>query len=196
MMFTPEKFVNIRRRQALRPAKSMREKMKPAVAVVFTIAALLSAPVSAEGTRFEHETSFFGSWDKMREPVDGDTTLVSLRYGRYFSPRLLGTLASTLVRTESGAFESSTSTMTLGVKYYVSLPQSHSFVPFVDANFGTSTTDTGNTSESGVTWELGGGLSFFFTDATSIDAALHFYQTETDIEQSGTRLTFGITTRF
>jgi hypothetical protein len=132
----------------------------------------------------------------MREPVDSDTRLISLRYGKYFSRQLVGTLSSTMVKTESAGFESSTTTLTAGAKYYINPPQAQGIAPFVNGSVGVAMSDFGGTDSTDLTWELGGGISWFFTEATSFDAALNYYQTDADIDTNGIRLTFGITTRF
>lgn len=172
--------------------------MRRALAVVlaFITSGLVSLPAAAQQASFDHEVSVFGSWDSMSEPVDAETTLISLRYGKYFSSQLVGTLSTTMVTTESGGFESSSTTLTVGAKYYINPPQPQGLTPFVDGSIGVASTDTGGSDSTDLTWELGGGVSWFFSPATSFDAALHFYQTDADIETSGTRLTFGITTRF
>jgi hypothetical protein len=170
--------------------------MSKIAAVLATIAmGVVSAGASAQQT-FDHEVSFFGNWESISEPADFDTTSVFFRYGKYFSPQLVGTLGVNMTTLEGNGFDSSTTALTLGAKYYFNLPREKNIAPFVEGTIGVASTDAGGNSSSDMTWEIGGGAAWFFTPTTSFDAAFRFFQTDGDVTTEGTRLTVGITTRF
>lgn len=171
--------------------------MKKTIVAVLAGAALagLALPGAAQ-TTFDHEISLFGNWEDTREPEDVERTNLFLRYGRFFSPQLVGTLGLQRSRLEAAGTDVATTALTVGAKYYISPPRSQAIAPFLDAAIGYANTDTGANDSNDLIWEFGGGVSWFFTEATSFDAGLRFFQTDTDIETQGTRLTVGITSRF
>jgi opacity protein-like surface antigen len=70
-------------------------------------------------------------------------------------------------------------------------------VPFAEAAIGFAMVDTGVDDSTDLTWEVGGGAAYFISEATSIDASLRWYQTDTDGgDTEGIRLFIGMTTRF
>jgi len=121
---------------------------------------------------------------------------VFLRYGRYFRPQLVGTVGFQRNRLEAGGADVATTAATVGAKYYFSPPRGNAIVPFVDGAVGVAWTKANGNDDTDFTWEFGGGVSWFFTPATSFDAGLRLFQTSTEIETKGTRLFVGITTRF
>lgn len=171
--------------------------MKKAIAAMLAAAGLgLAALPAAAQQTFSNEISLFGSWEDQREPRNAEVTSLFLRYGRFVGPQLVGTGTLSRTRFEGGGNDSATTTFTVGAKYYISQPRAQAMVPFLDAAVGFANVDTGGRDSTDLAWELGGGVSWFFTGSTSFDAALRFFHTETDIETKGTRLTVGITTRF
>jgi hypothetical protein len=156
----------------------------------------IAAPAAAQQATFSNEVSLFGRWDDIREPADVERTDVFLRYGRFFRPQLVGTVGFQRSRVEAEGSDVATTAATIGAKYYVSPLRANAIVPFVDGAVGFAWTKANGNDDTDFTWEFGGGVSWFFTQATSFDAALHLFQTSTEIETKGTRLSVGITTRF
>lgn len=155
---------------------------------------LAALPVAAQ--TYRNEISLYGAWEDQRKPTDLEQSHIAARYGRYVSPQLVGTLGLRRSRFEGGGFEATSTALTVGAKYYINAPRAQAIAPFVDAAVGAAITDNGRDSSTDLTWEFGGGVSWFFTEATSFDAALRFFHTSTDLETKGTRLVLGITTRF
>ena len=113
-----------------------------------------------------------------------------------FAPQLVGTLGLHRTFFEGGGIEAASTAFTVGAKYYITAPRAQGVAPFLDAAIGVAKTDNGRDNSTDFTWEFGGGVSWFFTEATSFDAALRLFHTDTDIETKGTRIFVGITTRF
>ena len=156
-----------------------------------------SLPAAAQQSiPFSNELSVFGSWEDMDEPVNVEQTDINLRYGRVIQPQLVGTVGLRRSRFEGGGIDAASSALLVGAKYYITPPRGNAIVPFLDAAVGLAITDNGQDDSTDLTWELGGGVSWFFTQATSFDVALRFFHTDTDIETKGTRITIGLTTRF
>jgi hypothetical protein len=159
--------------------------------------ALCFAGGAAAQAAYENEVSFFGTHDRMEEPENVTVSIFNLRYGRYLTPQAVATLGIARTRFDTGAIDSTTNAITGGAKYYFMEPARKGIIPFAEAAIGIAHTDTGRDDETDLTWELGGGASFFMTDVTSFDASLRFYQTDTDGgDTEGVRLFVGMTTRF
>ena len=156
---------------------------------------LLSTAASAQ---YRHELSFFGAYDKMEEPADITLSIFNLRYGHYLSDQVLATLGVNRTNFDGAGADSTTLGVTGGVKYYFGLPGTRgSLLPFVEAAVGFANVDTGGNDSTDLTWEFGGGGAYFITEATSFDASLRWYQTDTDGgDTEGIRLFVGMTTRF
>jgi opacity protein-like surface antigen len=169
--------------------------MKKSLAL-FAGMALGCAAVTASAQTYRNEISLFGAWEDTREPVDVEQSHLFARYGRFVSPQLVGTLGLQRSRFEGGGLEATSTGITVGAKYYIQPPKARVIAPFLEAAVGAAITDSGRDDSTDLTWELGGGVAWFFTEATSFDATLRFFQTSTDIETKGTRLFVGITTRF
>ena len=168
--------------------------MKRSIAVLAAAGmAVLAASAAAQP---HNEISVFGAWEDTREPVKTEVTSVFARYGRYVTPQFVATAGLSRSRFESNVTTSSTTYFTVGAKYYISASKVYALVPFVDASVGLAITDTGSDDSTDLTWELGGGASWFFTENTSFDAALRFYHTSTDAVSKGTRILVGLTMRF
>jgi hypothetical protein len=173
--------------------------MRPFIRVLLAATALgvaLPAAAQQQPSTFGSEISLFGMWDDIREPDNFERTEVNLRYGRYFRPQLVGTVGFQRWRLEADGSDIASTAATIGAKYYVTPPRANAIVPFVDGAIGLAWTKANGDDSTDFTWEFGGGVSWFFTAATSFDAGLHLYQTKTDIETKGTRLFVGVTTRF
>lgn len=168
--------------------------MKRSSIVIGVILALLSAPLAAQ--TFRHELSFFGSFDYMDEPVNVDTTLLHIRYGHFFSEQLVGTIGLSRSSFEGAGPDVSSTALTAGAKYYFGPLRRATFVPFLEGSVGFATVDFGANDETDLTWEIGGGGSYFISDSTSADVSLRWYHTDTSASTEGMRIFLGLTTRF
>jgi outer membrane protein with beta-barrel domain len=170
--------------------------MKQTIAALVAGIALTGLALSASAQTFSNEVSVFGSWEDTRAPVDIDQTNVYARYGRVIAPQVVGTVGLQRSRFKATGVDSTTTALTVGAKYYITPTTTRAIVPFVDASIGVANTDSGADDGTDFTWEFGGGVSWFFTPATSFDAGLRFFHTSTDVTTKGTRLFVGVTTRF
>ena len=170
--------------------------MKKTIAAFVAGASLcgVALPVCAE--KFSNELSISGSWEDINEPTEFEQLTLFLRYGRFMSPPLVGTLSLQRSSFEGSGISAASTGLTVGAKYYITPPRAQQISPFLDASVGVAKTDNGSEDSTDFTWEFGGGISFFFTEATSVDAALRLFHTSTDIETKGTRFFLGMTTRF
>jgi opacity protein-like surface antigen len=174
----------------------METKMKN-LAVALGAAIALSSGSAAAQT-YGNELSFFGSYDSMDEPEDVTLSVFHLRYGKYLTSQAVAVIGISRTNFDvSGAADSTTTAVTGGAKYYFGQQMNRGFMPFVEAAIGIASTDTGAGDSTDLTWELGGGASFFMSDATSFDASARWYQTDTDGgDTEGLRIFLGMTTRF
>jgi hypothetical protein len=170
--------------------------MKKTVAALIAGAALAGVAQAALAQTFRNEVSVFGSWEDIDEPTKLEQTTLDLRYGRFVAPQLVGTLGLRRTFFEGGGIEAASTALMVGAKYYITAPRNQGLAPFLDAALGVAKTDNGRDNSTDFSWEFGGGLSWFFTEATSFDAALRLFHTDTDVETKGTRIFVGITTRF
>ena len=170
--------------------------MKKTLAVLIAGAALAGVAQGALAQTFRNEVSLFGSWEDIDEPTKLEQTTLDLRFGRFVSPQLVGTLGLRRTFFEGGGIEAASTALMVGAKYYITPPRNQGLAPFLDAALGVAKTDNGRDNSTDFSWEFGGGLSWFFTEATSFDAALRLFHTDTDVETKGTRMFVGITTRF
>lgn len=176
--------------------------MKSTIAAVLAGAALAGLALSAGAqaqkseTSLKNEISLYGSWQNLNEPTDSSQTHVDVRYGRFVTPQLLGTAGLLYSRFKGPTIDATSAGLTVGAKYYINAPRAQAIAPFLDASVGAALTDDGQKNSTDLTWELGGGVAYFLTDATSLDAALRLFHTNTDVTTKGTRFLFGITTRF
>jgi opacity protein-like surface antigen len=168
--------------------------MKKLIAACGAILALLSGPVAAQ--ILQNEISFFGSYENIEEPTDFELSIFHLRYGRYLSPQAVATLGISRTRFDAGAADVKTLALTIGAKYYFGQQRVAAILPFAEAAVGVANSDSGAGSSTDLTWEIGGGASYFFTEATSFDGSIRWYQTETDARTQGIKLFLGLTTRF
>ncbi|HVL34887.1 MAG TPA: outer membrane beta-barrel protein [Burkholderiales bacterium] len=161
---------------------------------------MLSLPVAAQApqpTMYWNEVSVFGSWDNVREPADVEVTQVHLRYGRMVQPQLAALLGLSRSRFQAPGADNTTTTFTVGAKYYFQPLRAQAVVPFAEGAIGFANTDARGTGDStDFTWELGGGAAFFLTERTSVDASIRLYSTATEVRTEGTRFFLGLTTRF
>lgn len=173
--------------------------MKKTLAALAAATALtaFALPAAAQATYpYRNEIAVSGSWEDLREPENVERSSLILRYGRFVRPQLVGTFSLQRDRLEGAGADTTNTAWTVGAKYYFNPPRNQAIVPFVDAGVGFATVDTGTNDSTDFTWQIGGGASWFFTEATSFDAALQFFHTDTDIETKGTRILIGLTTRF
>jgi hypothetical protein len=158
----------------------------------------VAGPAASQSTQFPtfgNEVSLFGLWEDRKDP-DIETTRIYARYGRYFRPQVVGTPGFSRERTEVPGADSATTALMVGAKYYFTPLRPQSIVPFIDGAIGLANTDNGPDDSTDFAWEFGGGVSWFFTSATSFDAGLRLFHTDTDSDTKGTRIFVGITTRF
>jgi opacity protein-like surface antigen len=168
--------------------------MKRMAVVLAAIAAMTTGTAAAQNLR--NEISLFGSWENVREPEDVKLQSAHLRYGMHLTPQAVATLGISHTRFKSNVTDARSSMLTVGAKYYFSPPAANRFVPFVDGAVGFADIDTGRDNSTDFTWEIGGGAAYFFTEATSVDAVIRWYNTDFGVETEGVRLFVGITTRF
>jgi opacity protein-like surface antigen len=173
---------------------------KNVLAAVFAVALVgFALPAASQQTALPfggNEISLLGTWEDRKDP-DIETSNVVLRYGRFFRPQIVGTVGLRYSSSEvPGTADQSAMAALVGAKYYFSVPRAQAIVPFIDGAIGLAHTDTGPEDSTDLTWEIGGGVSWFFTQAWSFDAGLRFFHTDTDIETKGTQLFVGITARF
>lgn len=170
--------------------------MKRLAVVLGAVLALVFTGTAAAQV-YRHELAFFGSYDRVDEPEDFTLSIFNLRYGHYLSEQIVATLGLNRTNFDTNAAESTTTALTGGVKYYFGLPSPRALLPFAEAALGIAMVDTGVDDATDLTWEVGGGGAYFITEATSIDASLRWYQTDTDGgDTEGIRFFLGMTTRF
>ena len=175
--------------------------MKKTLAALATGAILagIAWPAASQTTQsfpaFTNEISLFGTWEDRDDP-DIERSNIALRYGRFFRPQIVGTHGLQYEKTEVPGVDNSSVVFTIGGKYYFTPVRTQAIVPFLDAAVGIAYTDNGPDDSTDFHWEFGGGVSWFFTQATSFDAGLRLFHTDTDVETKGTRIFVGITTRF
>jgi opacity protein-like surface antigen len=165
---------------------------------MFMVAALAGTVLPAAAQQpFQHEISLFGAWDDRDEPEQAESLVLDVRYGYFVSPRLVATASFSRQSFEaSGADDNATTSFLVGAKYYFNELGPQRIVPFVDGGIGFTNIDTGRDDGTDLSWEIGGGVAFFFSQNTSVDAALRLYNTDTDARTQGLRMFFGLTTRF
>lgn len=160
-------------------------------------AALALVSGSAAAQVFKHELAFFGAYDRVEEPEDSKLSIFNLRYGYYLTEQALATLGVGRTHFGGSGADSTSTSVTAGAKYYFGLPAQRSLLPFLEASLGFARIDTGVNDGTDLTWEFGGGAAYFINEATSFDASLRWYQTDTDGgDTEGIRLFVGMTTRF
>jgi hypothetical protein len=161
-------------------------------------AALALACGTAAAQPFKHELAFSGTYDNVDEPADITLSIFNLRYGYFLNEQLVATLGLSRTNFDTSAGDSTTTALTGGVKYYFLRAANRGLIPFAEAAIGFADSDTpGGSDGTDLTWELGGGAAYFINDATSFDASLRWYQTDTDGgDTEGIRLFVGMTTRF
>ncbi len=172
--------------------------MKHALAIVLaaTLAGTAASAVAQQTHSWRHEASLFGSWDDVDEPEKAESLNLNLRYGYFVSPRALATASVARSSFEGSGIDSASTTFLVGAKYYFGDLRPQALVPFVDGGIGFTHIDTGLDDGTDLSWEFGGGVSMFFTQNTSIDAALRLFNTDTDAKTKGIRAFLGLTTRF
>ena len=166
------------------------------LAAGFALAGFALPVYAQQSPQYGNEVSVFGSWEDTKEPADIERSNLYARYGRVVAPQLVGTIGLQRTRFKGAGVDATSTALTVGAKYYITALTTRQLVPFVDAAIGVANTDSGSSDSSDFTWELGGGISWFFTPATSFDAGLRIFHTSTDVETKGTRLFVGMTTRF
>ena len=168
------------------------------LATVLGAAVLALACGTATAQPFKHELSFFGTYDKVDEPADITLSIFNLRYGYFLNEQVVATLGLSRTNFDTDIAESTTTGITGGVKYYFLRAENRGLIPFAEAAIGFAHSDVpGGNDGTDFTWEVGGGAAYFINDATSFDASLRWYQTDTDGgDTEGIRLFLGMTTRF
>ncbi len=171
------------------------KKAIPILAAVLGVA--VAFPTAAQQAQpFRHEVSLFGTWDDVDEPQNVEILNLNLRYGYFVSPRLVATGSLSRFSFEGEGTDQSSTTFLVGAKYYFGELRRQALVPFVDGGVGFSNVDSGAGDDTDFSWEVGGGVSLFFTEHTSVDGALRLFNTKTDARTKGIKAFFGLTTRF
>jgi opacity protein-like surface antigen len=172
--------------------------MNRALAIVLAAAlgGMAASAAAQQAPAFRHEASLFGSWDDRDEPEKQEILNLNLRYGYFVSPQALAIVSLSRLSVDDSSGEAATTTVLLGAKYYFGELRRQGLVPFVDGGVGFTHIDTGVDDGTDLTWEFGGGVALFFTESTSVDAGLRFYNTDTDVRSKGIRGFLGLTTRF
>ena len=156
----------------------------------------IAASAVAQAPSFRHEVSLFGSWEDIDEPEQQEVLNLNLRYGYFVSPRALATATLSRLSVDDSSGDAASTTFLIGAKYYFSELRRQSLVPFVDGGVGITHIDTGRDDGTDLSWEFGGGVAMFFSESTSVDAGLRFFNTDTDVRTKGIRAFVGLTTRF
>jgi opacity protein-like surface antigen len=170
--------------------------MKKTIAAFLAGAALSGVALPACAEAFKNEISLYGSWQDINEPTDSEQATVDLRYGRFVTPQIVATAGLLYSRFKGPTIDATSGALSIGAKYYIQEPRLKALAPFLDVSVGIARTDDGRSSSDDFTWAFGGGVAYFLTESTSLDAAIRLFQTNTDIETKGSRIQFGITTRF
>lgn len=171
---------------------------KKVIAAVFAAAlAGFALPAASQQTlpQLSNELQLSGTWQDQKDP-DLETTNINLRYGRFFRPQIVGTLGLRYAHIEVPGPDASSLAALVGAKYYFTPLRAQAIVPFVDGAIGLAHIDSGTDDSTDLTWEIGGGVSWFFSQAWSFDAGLRLFHTDTDVETKGTQVFVGITARF
>ena len=173
--------------------------MRKAIPSLLTalLAVAVAAPAAAQQAQpFQHEASVFGSWEDRDEPENVEILNLNLRYGYFVSPRLVGTGSLSRSSFDGDGSSTASTTFLVGAKYYFGELRRQGIVPFVDGGIGFTHDDAGRDDDTNLSWEFGGGAALFFTESTSVDAALRLFGTRADARTKGLRAFLGITTRF
>jgi len=155
----------------------------------------VALPACAQAS-YKNETSLYGSWEDITEPTDSKQATFDLRYGRFVTSQVVATAGVLYSRFKGPTVDATSAALSIGAKYYIQEPRAKPLAPFVDVSVGLARTDDGRTSSDDFTWALGGGVAYFLTDTTSVDAGLRLFHTNTNITTKGSRIFLGITTRF
>lgn len=168
--------------------------MKKISLILGMVCALFSLPAAAQAVA--NEIMLFGSWDDVREPSDLEQTTIHLRYGRYMTPQAVATVGISRASFEGSGVDFTMTSFTVGGKYYFGQRAASAVLPFADLAVGIALTDTPGQDGTDFTWEIGGGVAYFLSDTTSVDASIRYYHTDTESTTKGLRMFFGITARF
>jgi len=189
--------------------------------------AMAADSVFAKALGGEKSTSGYSREETIMGMVDfGDTTTtgtIFLSEGMYIDPKtvlslnLMETISSTEYAGITGTTTSTSMMMMLGVgaKQYLGEPAKSATVPYVLGSAGfilmLSSTDSPmtcaafvgcrggyeSTTDTGFSFQGGGGIAHFMTEAVSIDGTLQFYSNSIGGgTSSGLRLNAGITARY
>ena len=166
--------------------------------IAATLGALLALSTGLVSAQvYKSELSVFGSFDSADEPEEYDLSIFNLRYGYYLTEQALATVGLSRTHFDTVNTDTTTTALTAGAKYYFGLPAERQILPFAEAAVGFARTDTGIHDGTDFTWEFGGGAAYFVSQATSLDASLRWYKTDTDAgDTDGIKLLLGLTTRF
>ena len=181
--------------------------------VVFAASMLVATSAFAEKGKWE--ISIAGNIDDQTQDIsapggftsssDSTSTFVNLDIGRYFTSKLVGRVSLSLSGNESTGSSTTGTTVGVGLKYYFGEAAKSSLVPFVQGGlngvFFESTSGGTSSDFFGVGVLGGGGLSYFISEDVSADLSLQVYANTltgdlVDMDQSGTRLLFGLTARY
>jgi len=170
--------------------------MKKIAAALLAGAALAGFALSACAEAQKNEISLYGSYQDINEPTDSQQATVDVHYGRFVTPQIVATAGVLYSRFKGPAIDATSGALSIGAKYYIQEPRAKALAPFLDVSVGVARTDDGRSSSDDFTWAFGGGVAYFLTESTSLDAAIRLFQTNTELKTKGSRIVLGITTRF
>ncbi|MFA6120238.1 MAG: hypothetical protein WCT35_00490 [Sideroxydans sp.] len=192
---------------------------KISVAIVMLLSVFSTSSAIAEDSLFakamggEKSASGYTREEMIMGMVDfGDTTTtgtIFLSEGIYINPKtvLSMNLMETISSTTIGTATSTSMLMMLGVgaKQYLGEPAKSATVPYVLGSAGfimmlssyDSPTIYTSSTDTGFSFQGGGGIAHFMTEAVSIDGTLQYYSNSiAGFTTSGVRLNAGITARY
>lgn len=166
---------------------------------------LLFAATSAMAAEGQTEMTINGLLDNTTSNgSDSSTIMVNMELGKYFSPYLVGKFNYLMMGTDDGTNSSTTLGLGGGIKFYFMQSSKGAWVPFVvgdmNAMMYSATSGFSTSDGTGLGTQYGIGVSNFVTEDVSMDITLKAYSQSFEIngftlEQSGTRMLFGITVR-
>jgi outer membrane protein W len=188
--------------------------MKKSIALLVIAASVFAAP-SAMAEKGKWEMSIAGNVENSTSKTkvngtstgstDSTNTFINVDVGRYFTSKLVGRVDLSMFGTDSGGTSSVGTAIGVGVKYYFGEAAKSAWVPFVNGGVsvvGLSAKSAGTTTTfSGAGLVGGGGVSYFISEDVSADLSIQAFAnsmtgSSVDLNQSGTRVLFGLTGRF
>lgn len=189
---------------------------KGSISTALIAASLFAAP-SAMAQKGMWEMSVAGNVESKSSTITTDfgssssdttQTFIAADVGRYFTPKLVGRVSVSMFGSDDGTSSSVGTTAGVGVKYYFGQAAKSKWIPFVQGGVNLvmfSAESAGFTTDAfGAGVVGGGGVSHFLTEEVSIDMALQAFADslivdapgDPTMENTGTRILFGVTARY